>query len=139
VQSTLLGRLFRVPFFELYVSDVNRTIVGLTSPLAETSNGNPIFLSEVAGLELIGVSSPPGTTEGEAAMLLGQLGFNGTFGAFVVSPGDPLPPGLEPGGTLPFSESFSLLVFPVPEPGTLSLAGLGVLMLAGLRRRRRSS
>ena len=94
-------------------------MVGLTGFNFDMPDGNSMFLSELAGLQSVGVMSPPGSTDGEAAALLQRLGFNGAFAAFIVPQGDPLPPEVR-----------------VPEPGTLSLAGLGVLMLAGLRRRK---
>ena len=87
-------------------------LVGLTGFNVDMPDGNSMFLSELAGLQSVGVMSPPGSTDGEAAALLERLGFNGSSAEFNIPQGDPLPPDAW-----------------VPEPGTLSLVGLGVLML----------
>ena len=91
---------------------------GQTAALVDASDGTAILLSELAGLDFIGVRSPPGSTAGEAAALLQQLGFSGVQQSFAIPQGDPLPPGAR---------------IPVPEPGTLALVSLAVLLLAGGR------
>lgn len=114
-------RLIRGVFLSCNSDDPEAAIVVLTAALADTPDGNGLFLSELAGLQFVDLSSPAGSSDGEAAALLERLGFSDISSAFVVPQGDPLPPEAS---------------VPTPEPGTLSLAGIGILVLAGLRRRR---
>ena len=115
VECQLLRGIF------LNCNNADAEVIGLTSPFAVSLAGGGIAVSELMGLTAAGTGiDSPGSAPGEAAALLARLGFSGPRSDFAIPAGDLVPPGL---------------MFSVPEPSPLLLAGFGALMLFGLRRK----